>query len=175
MGVNQRSQIVMTDTEITDFLTRSRVATLASLGADGKPHLTAMWYALITDPEQPDAIPELWFETKGKSQKAVNLRRDPTVTCMVEAGKTYDTLRGVALEGRAEVIDDPEKLFAVGVSVWERYTGPYTEDMREYVEGMLNKRVAVRIVPDRIRSWDHRKLGLPAMPLGGSTAGALDD
>ncbi len=175
MGVNQRSQIVMTDTEITDFLTRSRVATLASLGADGKPHLTAMWYALITDPGRPDAIPELWFETKGKSQKAVNLRRNPTVTCMVEAGKTYDTLRGVSLEGHAEIIDDPEKLFAVGVSVWERYTGPYTDDMREYVEGMLNKRVAVRIVPDRIRSWDHRKLGLPAMPLGGSTANALED
>lgn len=170
MGVNQRSQIVMTDTEIAEFLGRSRVATLASLGANGKPHLTAMWYALIADPDNPGAIPELWFETKGKSQKAVNLRRDPTITCMVEAGDTYDTLRGVAIEGRAEIIDDPEKLFAVGVSVWERYTGPYTDDMREYVEGMLNKRVAVRVVPDRIRSWDHRKLGLPAMPLGGSTA-----
>lgn len=175
MGVNQRAQIVMTDAEITDFLTRSRVATLATLGPDGKPHLTAMWYALITDPARPGSIPELWFETKGKSQKAVNLRRDPTVTCMVEAGKTYDTLRGVSIEGRAEVIDDPEQLFAVGVSVWERYTGPYTEDMRQFVEGMLNKRVAVRIVPERIRSWDHRKLGLPEMPLGGSTAHALDD
>lgn len=94
---------------------------------------------------------------------------------MVEAGQTYDTLRGVSIEGHAEVIDDPEKLFAVGVSVWERYTGPYTDDMRQYVEGMLNKRVAVRVVPERIRSWDHRKLGLPEMPLGGSTAGALDD
>jgi len=40
---------------------------------------------------------------------------------------------------------------------------------------MLNKRVAVRVVADRIRSWDHRKLGLPEMPLGGTTAHALDD
>ncbi|MFE3443740.1 pyridoxamine 5'-phosphate oxidase family protein [Nocardia sp. NPDC059180] len=173
MGVNQRSQIVMSDTEITDFLVRSRVATLATLGASGAPHLTAMWYALIDGPD--GGLPELWFETKAKSQKAVNMRRDPRVTCMLESGQTYDTLRGVSIEGHAEIIDDPEKLFAVGVSVWERYTGPYSDEMRPFVETMLHKRVAVRVVADRIRSWDHRKLGMPAMPLGGTTAHALDD
>ncbi|MCP2297290.1 PPOX class probable F420-dependent enzyme [Nocardia amikacinitolerans] len=166
MGVNQRAQIVMTDAEIAQFLERSRIATLATLGPQGRPHLTAMWYALIDG--------EIWFETKAKSQKAVNLRRDPRVTCMVEAGQTYDQLRGVSIEGHAEIIDDPEKLFAVGVSVWERYTGPYSEEVRPLVENMLNKRVAVRVVPERVRSWDHRKLGLPALPLGGTTANALD-
>ncbi|MEU2251745.1 PPOX class F420-dependent oxidoreductase [Nocardia xishanensis] len=166
MGVNQRAQIVMSDAEITEFLERSRIATLATLGPQGRPHLTAMWYALIDG--------EIWFETKAKSQKAVNLRRDPRITCMVEAGQTYDQLRGVSIEGRAEIIDDPERLFAVGVSVWERYTGPYSEEVRPLVENMLNKRVAVRVVPERVRSWDHRKLGLPALPLGGTTANALD-
>ncbi|WP_431972469.1 pyridoxamine 5'-phosphate oxidase family protein [Nocardia sp. bgisy134] len=166
MGVNQRAQIVMSDAEIAEFLERSRIATLATLGPQGRPHLTAMWYALIDG--------EIWFETKAKSQKAVNLRRDPRITCMVEAGQTYDQLRGVSIEGRAEIIDDPKRLFAVGVSVWERYTGPYSEEVRPLVENMLNKRVAVRVVPERVRSWDHRKLGLPALPLGGTTANALD-
>ncbi|MBF6214443.1 PPOX class F420-dependent oxidoreductase [Nocardia puris] len=166
MGVNQRAQIVMSEAEVADFLARSRIATLATLGPQGTPHLTAMWYALIDG--------EIWFETKAKSQKAVNLRRDPRVTCMVEAGQTYDQLRGVALEGRAEIVDDPDRLFAVGVSVWERYTGPYSEEVRPLVENMLHKRVAVRVIPTRVRSWDHRKLGLPELPLGGTTAGALD-
>lgn len=166
MGVNQRAQIVMSDTEITEFLRRSRIATLATIGPKGTPHLTAMWYALIDG--------EIWFETKAKSQKAVNLRRDPRVTCMIEAGDTYDQLRGVSIEGRAEIVDDAEKLFAVGVSVWERYTGPYSEELRPMVEAMLHKRVAVRVVPERTRSWDHRKLGLPAMPLGGTTVQPLD-
>ncbi|MBF6218012.1 PPOX class F420-dependent oxidoreductase [Nocardia abscessus] len=166
MGVKQRAQIVMSDTEITEFLQRSRIATLATLGPKGTPHLTAMWYALIDG--------EIWFETKAKSQKAVNLRRDPRVTCMVEAGQTYDQLRGVSIEGRAEIVEDAEKLFAVGVSVWERYNGPYSEEIRPMVEAMLHKRVAVRVVAERTRSWDHRKLGLPAMPLAGSTAQALD-
>ncbi|MET7767678.1 PPOX class F420-dependent oxidoreductase [Nocardia sp. NPDC005366] len=162
MGVNRRAQIVMSDIEITEFLERSRVATMATIGPQGRPHLIAMWYALIDG--------EVWFETKAKSQKALNLRRDPRITCMVEAGDTYDQLRGVSLEGNAEIIDDPDKLFAVGVSVWERYTGPYSEEMRPGVEAMLHKRVAIRVVPERVRSWDHRKLGMPAMPLGGTTA-----
>ncbi|WP_280429553.1 pyridoxamine 5'-phosphate oxidase family protein [Nocardia brasiliensis] len=166
MGVNQRAQIVMSETEITEFLQRSRIATLATLGPDGRPHLTAMWYALLDG--------EIWFETKTKSQKAVNLRRDPRITCMVEAGQTYDQLRGVAVEGRAEIIDDPDRLFAVGVSVWERYTAPYSEDVRPMVEAMLHKRSAIRVVPERVRSWDHRKLGLPPIPFGGTTAHPLD-
>ncbi|WP_036503813.1 PPOX class F420-dependent oxidoreductase [Nocardia aobensis] len=161
MGVNQRAQIVMSETEITEFLERSRIMTLASLGKNGTPHLTAMWYGLVDG--------EIWFETKGKSQKAVNLRRDPRVTVLVEAGDTYDQLRGVSIEGRTEIVEDPEALFKVGVSVWERYTGPYTEELRPMVEAMLNKRVAIRVVPERVRSWDHRKLGMPAMPAGGST------
>ncbi|WP_063000327.1 pyridoxamine 5'-phosphate oxidase family protein [Nocardia mikamii] len=161
MGVNQRAQIVMSETEITEFLERSRIITLATLGKNGTPHLTAMWYGLVDG--------EIWFETKGKSQKAVNMRRDPRVTVLVESGDTYDQLRGVSFEGRAEIVEDPEALFKVGVSVWERYTGPYTEELRPMVEAMLNKRVAIRVVPERVRSWDHRKLGMPAMPPGGST------
>jgi hypothetical protein len=38
------------------------------------------------------------------------------------------------------------------------------------VEMMMNKRVGVRLVVHRTRSWDHRKLGLPPMPLAGTTA-----
>ena len=166
MGKNERTKIVMTDDEIAEFVERSRTATLATVSPGGRPHLVAMWYAVLDG--------ELWFETKSKSQKAVNLRRDPTVTVMIEDGDTYDTLRGVSIDGTAEIIDDPETLLRVGISVWERYTGPYTEEMRPYVDQMMNNRVAVRVVPTRRRSWDHRKLGLPAMPPGGNTAQYLN-
>ncbi|OZE94804.1 pyridoxamine 5'-phosphate oxidase family protein [Rhodococcoides fascians] len=162
MGINQRAQITMTDDEIATFLDRSRIANLATIGRDGTPHLVAMWYALVDG--------EIWFETKAKSQKAVNLRRDARVTVLVEDGLTYDALRGVSIEGRAEIVDDADAITKVGISVWERYTGPYSEKVRPFVDQMMNKRIAVRIVSDRVRSWDHRKLGLPAMPPGGTTA-----
>ncbi|HUO40299.1 MAG TPA: PPOX class F420-dependent oxidoreductase [Mycobacterium sp.] len=162
MGTNQRAQIVMSDAEIADFVASHRTGTLATVGPDGQPHLTAMWYGVVDG--------EIWFDTKAKSQKAVNLRRNPQVTFLLEDGLTYDTLRGVSFEGTAEIVDDPEAVFAVGVSVWERYTGPYTEEQQQGVEMMMNKRLAVRLVAKRVRSWDHSKLGLPPMPLAGSTA-----
>jgi PPOX class probable F420-dependent enzyme len=162
MGVNQRAQIVMSDAEITEFVERQRTATMATIGPTGMPHLVAMWFAVIDG--------TIWFETKAKSQKAANLRRDDRLSVMIEDGHTYDTLRGVSFEGRGVIVDDPDALFAVGISVWERYTGPYTEEMRPFVEMMLNKRVAVRVEVDRVRSWDHRKMGMDPTPLGGTTA-----
>lgn len=166
MGTNQRSQITMSDEEIATYLERSRTATLATIGASGLPHLVAMWYAVIDG--------DIWIETKARSQKAVNIRRDPRVTVLIEDGETYDTLRGVSFEGTAEIVEDPEALWQVGVSVWERYNGPYTEEMKPLVEFMLHKRVAVRIAVSRTRSWDHRKLGMDPIPLGGTTAEFLE-
>lgn len=164
MGTNQRNQIEMTEAEVAGFVERSRTATMATVGPTGTPHLVAMWYAVIDG--------QIWFETKAKSQKAVNLRRDGRITVLVEDGLTYDTLRGVSIEGRGTIVDDPDDIWNVGISVWERYTGPYTEEVRSLVELMLQKRVAVRVDVERVRSWDHRKLGLDPIPVGGSTAPA---
>jgi PPOX class probable F420-dependent enzyme len=165
MGTNQRAKIVMTPDEIADFLRRSRTATVASIGPGGMPHVVAMWYGLIGD--------AVYIETKAKSQKAVNLRRDPRMVFMVEAGDSYDTLRGVSLEGAATIIEETggAEYWAAAVSMYERYTGPYTHDARPVVEFMMNKRIVVKLVPQRVRSWDHRKLGLdPMSPMGATAA-----
>jgi PPOX class probable F420-dependent enzyme len=164
VGVNQRNQIVMSDEEVAAFIEQSRTVTMATNGPSGHPHLVAMWYGVIDG--------KIYFETKMKSQKVQNLLRDPKIACMVEAGLTYDQLRGVSIEGTAHIIDDTEdpEYWAAAVSVFERYNGPYSEEMKPVVEMMMNKRVIVRVDPERVRSWDHRKLGMDAMPLNGTTA-----
>src|SRR6187431_191807 len=106
----------MTDDEIAECIERSRTATMATVLPDGRPHLVAMWYAVVDG--------DICFETKTKSQKAVNLRRDPRIVVSIEDGWTYETLRGVSVEGTAELTEDPDLLWSVGVSVWERYNGP---------------------------------------------------
>ena len=156
----------MTGDEVAAFLDQSRTATMATVGADGTPHLVAMWFAWLDG--------QVWFETKAKAQKVVNLRRNDRLTAMVEAGNTYDQLRGVAIEGRGVIVDDPEVLWRVGVSVWERYNGPYSDEVKPLVEAMLHKRVAVRLDADRVRTWDHRKLGLGPIDLAGSTGPFID-
>jgi len=166
VGQNQRSQITMTDEEIDVFIEQSRTATMATVGANGAPHLVAMWYAWLDG--------TVWFETKAKAQKVVNLRRNDRLSVMIEDGLTYDQLRGVALEGRGIVIEDPDEIWRMGVNVFERYNGPYSEEMKPFVEIMLQKRVAVKLEIERVRSWDHRKLGMAPMDLAGTTAPFID-
>ena len=165
MASNQRSTITMTPAEIAVYLEQQRTVTMATNGPTGTPHLVAMWYAVLDG--------QIWFETKARSQKALNLRRDSRITCMLEDGYTYDTLRGVSIEGRGTIVEDPAEIWKVGVNVWERYTGPYTDELQPFVEVMLRKRVAVRVDVDRVRSWDHRKLEMAPLELGGSTAAYL--
>jgi len=109
-----------------------------------------MWYGFVDG--------TIGFETKTKSQKVQNLRRDKRLTVMVEDGRTYDELRGVELSGWGEVIEDPDQLFELGVSVFERYQGQYSEEMKPFVEAMLNKRVLVKLHTEKVVSWDHHKL-----------------
>lgn len=155
MGVKQRDVIKMTQEEIDEFLQGRHSMSIATMNHDDTIHLVAMWYGFL---EGAIAI-----ETKAKSQKVLNLRRDPRTTVLIEDGETYEELRGVELVGTGEVIDDPERMFELGVSVFERYQGgKYTEEMRPIVEFMLNKRVVVKLHVDKVVSWDHRKLGMPA-------------
>ena len=153
-GVNQRARIRMTPDEVDRFLRERRAMTMCSINHDGSIHAVAMWYGFLDG--------AIAVETKTKSQKVRNLLRDPRCTCLFEDGDAYEELRGVELVGRAEVIDDPAQLWQVGVSVFERYyQQPYTEELRPFIETMLNKRVVVKLQVERTVSWDHRKLGLP--------------
>ena len=162
---NQRTQVVMPHDEVVAFLHEQRSSTVATIGPQGQVHLVAMWYAVLDQ--------HVWIETKRKSQKVANLGRDPRMSFLVEAGNTYDQLRGVALEGRGEVVDDEAVVWDVCVNIFERYNAPYTEELKPFVELMAHNRVAVRLDVDRTRSWDHRKLGLDPIALGGTTASSV--
>ncbi len=156
-GVNQRKAIQMTQAEVDAFLAERRAMTMCSLAPNGTIHAVAMWYGFL------DGC--VTVETKSKSQKAQNLRRDPRLTLLFEGGDSYEELRGVELVGQAEVIDDPDQLWALGISVFERYYGGYSDELKPFLETMLHKRVAIKMHAERTVSWDHRKLGLaPTRP-----------
>jgi PPOX class probable F420-dependent enzyme len=154
-GVNQRGLIKMTPEEVDAFLAERRSMTMSTIAGDGSIHSVAMWYGFLEG--------AVAFETKAKAQKVVNLRRDRHLTCLVEAGDSYDQLRGVSLVGTGEIVEEADRIWELGVSVFSRYNAPYTEEMKPFVEVMLNKRVVVKLHVDKTVTWDHRKLGLPAM------------
>ncbi len=153
-GVKQRDLIRMTDAEIDAFLHERRPMTMCTINHDGTIHAVAMWYGFLDG--------EIAIETKAKAQKAINLQRNATITVMMEDGDYYEELRGVELVGHAEIVEDEAKRWELGVNLFERYYGTYSEELRPFVETMLHKRIVAKIMVDRTVSWDHRKLGLPS-------------
>ena len=149
---SKRDRIKMTDAEIDAFIDEERTLQVASINKDGTPHLVAMWFALFEG--------KLAFWTYGKSQKVLNVRRDPRLTVMLETGDKYEELKGVTIYGNARVISDLDVVLQFGEVVYERYWGPIDSDLvREGVRTMGAKRVLIVVEPDKVVSWDHAKLG----------------
>ena len=142
----------MTPDEMHAFLDEGRDLQVASINADGTPHLVTMWYLREGD--------DLLFWTYAKSQKVVNVRRDPRATVLVATGEKYEELKGVSINGSTSVIDDLDEVLAFGEKVYEKYWGPIDDDLvRDGVRMMGVKRVVIRVTPVKTTSWDHSKLG----------------
>jgi pyridoxamine 5'-phosphate oxidase-like protein len=149
---SKRSQIMMSDDEVRAYLETERVLNVATIGPTGHPHLVAMWYAMV----EGNAV----FWTFSKSQKIVNLRRDPRMTGLVESGDTYDQLKGVELVGRGVIVDDYNEILEIGKAVGVKYNGPSVlgESALPFLEAQATKRLGVVFEVDHIVSWDHTKL-----------------
>ncbi len=156
-GTKQRDLVKMSRDEIDAFLQERHTATMCTLFSDGSVHAVGMWYGFIDD--------EFAMESKAKAQKVLNLRRDPRITVVIETGDSYEELRGVSIIGTAELVEDRDEIWKLGESIFSRYHAPYTPEMAPFVEALIHKRVAIKVKPRRLVSWDHRKLGLP--PTGG--------
>jgi PPOX class probable F420-dependent enzyme len=148
---SRRDLIRMTPDEVHAFVHETHTMNVATIGPDGRPHLVAMWYGFLGED------PAFW--TFGKSQKIVNLRRDPRITCLIETGTEYAQLRGVELVGRGTIITDAEQIIAIGLSTSQRHTGADPDAARPFVEAQAGKRLGVRIEVEKVVSWDHTKLG----------------
>ena len=150
--MDKRKSIRLTNEETRQFMEEARTAMLATNGHDGYPHMIAMWYAL----KDGDIV----MTTYGKSQKAVNLRRDPRATMMWEAGTSYNQLRGVMIRGRAEIVEDPKYTYEVLRLVGKKMSGSdaVTPEQNRALEAQATKRVVIRFHPEKFSSWDHSKM-----------------
>ena len=148
----------MTGEEIAAFLDEERTVVCATNGRGGWPHLMPLWYVLRDGPDSTQ--PEIWAWTYGASQKVRNLRRDPRATLQVEAGETYDQLRGVMIEAETVIADDPETVLALGLELATRYGGGAVpgDEARAALAAQARKRVALRFIARSTATWDHRKL-----------------
>jgi len=142
----------MTDDEVVAFLEAlpARTAKLASVRADGRPHLAPIWIALDRSTAGPDSpIGDIVFNTAPGSVKGRNLSRDPRVALCVD--DDTPPFSYVIVEGTATVSDDPDELLHWATVIGGRYMGA---DQAETV-GRRNgvpPELVVRLRPTRINA-----------------------
>ena len=155
MAASGRDAVRMTDEELVDFLDQNMKVQVGTIGPDGSPHVTTLFYVMVDG--------QIFFWTYGRSQKIQNLRRDPRITCLVEDGVDYFELRGATISGKARLLEDYDELVDLGGRVARRMAGG--ADLGEFgdqiVAKQARKRVGVIVEPDRIATWDHRKMTAP--------------
>jgi hypothetical protein len=156
----------MSETEVSAFLAEERTLTCATTGPRGWPHVMPLWYVVrAAPPGEPG--PRVWAWTYASSQKVRNLERDSRATTQVEAGESYEQLRGVMFECDVVLHRDLDTVKVLGQEIFARYASPRgqrpVEDLPAEVGSMVDKqaakRVALEFVERRRASWDHRKLG----------------
>lgn len=150
---NKRASITMTEAEIAAYLEEQSILNIATIGPSGHPHLVAMWYVVMDG--------KVTFWTFGKSQKILNLRRDPKITGLIESGDTYDQLKGLELVGSGRIIDDYDKVLSIGKAVGLKYNGEgaISDAALPFLEAQARKRLGIQIDVEQIVSWDHTKIG----------------
>jgi PPOX class probable F420-dependent enzyme len=150
----RRDQIRLTAAELERFLAEQRVMSVCTLGHDGWPHVTALWYVMREG--------EPWIYTYRRSQKVRNLERDPRATLLVESGYEYQELRGAMLKTRGVVHHDNETVTRMAEDLFHKYRGDgasLDDATRAGLAAQVPKRVAIQFEVEETVSWDHAKLG----------------
>lgn len=151
---SRRSLIRMTPDEIRRYLDEQRRIIVVTIGPDGMPHPVPMNYGV-------DDVGRVIITTFRKSQKILNLQRDPRASLLVESRDTYHELKSVILYADAEIVVDPDRVAENMRRI--RSSGLLTVQEGSLMEGQVRasmiKRGVVLFTPFKSVSWDHSKLG----------------
>ena len=110
-----RSAVAMSEDEIEQFLDANMKVQVATIGPDGAPHLTTLFYVVDDG--------RIAFWTYGAVAEGQEPRRDPRITCLVENGDDYFELRGVSIQGRARLVEEYDDIRTIGAKVAKRMAG----------------------------------------------------
>ena len=142
----------MSDAEVNNFIVKQKSLQVATINRDGTPHLSTLWFDLVNG--------EIVFETFTKSQKIKNLQRDNRISWLLEDGLEYEKLRGVQINGIAELHTAADAVHNLARGVMTRNNPDIPEEMLDDIaKAMSAKRTAVVVKATKVISWDHGKLG----------------
>lgn len=153
-----RKDISITGDELSDFLASGHTLQVATIDGNGYPHLAPMWFVVRDG--------KVVFRSFTKSQKIVNLARNPKLTVLLETGEGYSELRGAMIRGTATLVTDRDYVLDIYRELAAKYEmigGQRVELDAAGLEAAFGrfaeKNTAVMVEPENIATWDHTKLG----------------
>ena len=140
----------MDDGEVAAFLggLPARTGKLATVRADGRPHVAPIWFVLdrsVAGPDNP--VGDLVFNTASDTVKGRNIIRDPRLALCVDDDTPPFTF--VVVEGTATVSEDPDELLRWATVIGGRYMGEDRAEAYGARNGVPGELV-VRLRPTRI-------------------------
>ncbi|MGW2051204.1 pyridoxamine 5'-phosphate oxidase family protein [Streptomyces sp. NPDC001858] len=153
MTVTQRRgrKIMMTSGELDAFLADQRTCRVATVSADGAPHVSALWF--LWDGTA------LWLYSVVRSKRWADLRRDPRIAIVVDTGEEYDALRGVELSGTVEFVGEAPRVGELCAELDAVETLFARKNFGLDAMPHDGRHAWVRLTPAKIVSWDFSKLG----------------
>jgi nitroimidazol reductase NimA-like FMN-containing flavoprotein (pyridoxamine 5'-phosphate oxidase superfamily) len=144
-------KIMMTPAELDEFLATQRTCRVATVSADGAPHVSALWY--VWDGTS------LWLYSVVRSTRWADLRRDRRIAVVVDTGEEYEQLRGAELSGTAEFVGETPRTgeLCAELDVPEMLFARKNFGLEEMPHD--GRHAWIRLTPTKIVSWDFRKLG----------------
>ncbi|WP_221358634.1 pyridoxamine 5'-phosphate oxidase family protein [Streptomyces beigongshangae] len=146
-------KIMMTPEELDGFLATQRTCRVATVSADGAPHVSTLWFAW-------DGT-SLWLYSITRSKRWADLRRDPRVAVVVDAGEEYGELRGAELSGSVEFVGELPRTGepCAELEAVERLFARKNFGLEEMPHD--GRHAWMRLTPEATVSWDFRKLATP--------------
>lgn len=143
----------MTDDEVWSFLESKDRLFVAFPTESGYPHVTPMWFCVLDR--------KIYLRTQDYKVK-VRLAGFGKACCSIDDGRLYRELRGVTIWGRSKVIKDRTMVKRISDAMDSRYRleqWKESEMPRAWVEERRREaRAFIEILPERISSWDNRKV-----------------
>jgi PPOX class probable F420-dependent enzyme len=133
----------MTTREWHEFVTRgARTGKFATVGADGVPHITPVWY--VFDGE------DFLFTSGGTTAKVRSIRRDPRAAICVE--DDAPPFSYVEVRGEVTLSEDLDELLDVATRAGARYAGQEQAEELGKRNGVPGE-VVVRLHPSKVVAY----------------------
>jgi len=148
-----RQYVAMSSDEVWMFLKSQRRVYLGFSMESGYPHVTPIWFVIMGE--------KVYMRAQDYKVK-VGLAAKGKACVVIDDGDKYRELRGAVMWGRSRLVSEKELV----AEITELFEAKYSDHQwkadempREWVaERNKEKRAFIEFVPEKVDSWDNRKV-----------------